>query len=86
MKELVDSKRRIEEDTGRPVEHFCYPYGSDLDIGTEAPALVRKLFRSGTTMTRGRCSPEQDVALLPRIPLYEGDREEVVAFKIGTAR
>ncbi len=84
--ELVDSKSRIEEMTGRPVEHFCYPYGGERDIGTEAPELVRKLFRTGTTMARGRCSPANDLALLPRVPLYEGDAEEVVAMKIGTAR
>lgn len=86
IRELAESKKHIEGITGRKVEHFCYPYGGERDIGPEAPQLVRKLFLSGSTMARGRCSPGNDLAMLPRMPLYEGDREEIVALKIGTAR
>jgi peptidoglycan/xylan/chitin deacetylase (PgdA/CDA1 family) len=86
MSELLDSKERIENVTGRAVQHFCYPYGSPRDIGPEAPQLVQKFFRSGVTMTRGRCSSENNLSLLPRVPLYESDSEKVVALKVGTAR
>jgi peptidoglycan/xylan/chitin deacetylase (PgdA/CDA1 family) len=86
MEELEGSRRRIQEVTGKEVHHFCYPYGSPDEIGTSAPATVRKLFRSGTTTGRGRCASGVDLALLPRIPLDEADTEEVVALKVGSAR
>jgi peptidoglycan/xylan/chitin deacetylase (PgdA/CDA1 family) len=86
QKEMEGSRARVEELTGRRVNHFCYPYGSPNEVGTVAPSLVRKLFHSGTTTSRGRCSAGVDLALLPRVPLDEGDSEEVAALKVGTAR
>jgi peptidoglycan/xylan/chitin deacetylase (PgdA/CDA1 family) len=86
MKELQESRLRIEEYTGRPVEHFCYPYGSPREVGTFAPEVVRKVFRSATTTTRGRCSPKVDLALLPRVPIDAADSEEVVTLKVASAR
>ena len=46
---------RIEEMTGRRVEHFCYPFGGMPEIGDAAPRIARRRFRSATTMLRGRC-------------------------------
>src|SRR5436309_1696606 len=60
-KELEGSRARIEGQTGRRVQHFCYPYGSRNEVGTVAPNVVRKLFRSGTTTDRGRCSKGVDL-------------------------
>jgi peptidoglycan/xylan/chitin deacetylase (PgdA/CDA1 family) len=86
ISEMQGSRSRIEEITGRPVNHFCYPYGSPNEIGPAAPKKVRELFRSGTTTSRGRCSAGVDLALLPRVPLDELDSEEVVELKVSTAR
>ena len=77
---------RIEEVTGRRVEHFCYPFGGVPEIGDAAPRIARRRFRSATTLLRGRCGAGADVAYLPRVPLYEGDSEPVVALKVATAR
>ena len=77
---------RIEEITGRRVEHFCYPFGGVAEIGDAAPRIARQRFRSATTLLRGRCSAGADVALLPRVPLYDGDSREIVALKVATAR
>ncbi len=85
-KELEGSRARIRELTGQSVDHFCYPYGSPGEVGTVAPNVVRKLFRSATTTSRGRCYQGVDLALLPRVPLDEGDSVEVVALKVGSAR
>ena len=84
--ELEGSRARIWELTRRPVDHFCYPYGSPGEIGTAAPNVVRKLFRSATTTTRGRCHEGVDLALLPRVPIDDMDSEEVMELKVGTAR
>jgi peptidoglycan/xylan/chitin deacetylase (PgdA/CDA1 family) len=85
-KELEGCRSRIEELTGRSVDHFCYPYGSPNEVGVSAPNVVRKLFRSATTTTRGRCHQGVDLALLPRVPIDDRDSEEVMALKVGTAR
>jgi peptidoglycan/xylan/chitin deacetylase (PgdA/CDA1 family) len=85
-KELEGSRARIWELTRRSVDHFCYPYGSPGEVGTTAPNVVRKLFRSATTTTRGRCHPGVDLALLPRVPIDDADSEEVMELKVGTAR
>jgi hypothetical protein len=37
-------------------------------------------------MSRGRCHRDADLALLPRVPLYEGDSRGVVQFKVASAR
>jgi peptidoglycan/xylan/chitin deacetylase (PgdA/CDA1 family) len=84
--EMMQSRARIEEITGRKVQHFCYPYGGLGEIGPLAPRIARSLFRSATTMLRGRCHKDSDPAMLPRIPLYELDSEQRLALKVGVAR
>jgi peptidoglycan/xylan/chitin deacetylase (PgdA/CDA1 family) len=39
--EIAGSKRQIEQQVGRTVEHFCYPNGSRKDVGREAVEAVR---------------------------------------------
>ena len=77
---------RIEEMTGRRVEHFCYPFGGLDEIGESAPIQARRRFRSATTMLRGRCNSASDPLMLPRSPLYEGDSGPLVALKVAAAR
>jgi peptidoglycan/xylan/chitin deacetylase (PgdA/CDA1 family) len=83
--EMDHSRARIEEMTGRAVQHFCYPYGDRADIGDIAPAIARSRFRSAVTMLRGRCHQNANLFMLPRVPLYEGDSEHTVALKVGVA-
>ncbi len=84
--EMKASRARIEEMTGRRVEHFCFPFGEAPQIGTRAPDLARELFRSSVTMVRGRWTADAHAGFLPRVPLYEKDSEDVVALKVGLAR
>lgn len=84
--EMEDSRARIQEVTGRPVRHFCYPYGRPNEVGRVAPTHARSRFRSATTTDRGRCASGVDLALLPRVALDIADSEKVVAFKVGSAR
>ncbi len=84
--EMESCCRRIEEFTGRRVEHFCYPFGGLPEIGDAAPRIARRRFRSATTLLRGRCGAGADLAMLPRVPLYDGDSAAIVALKVATAR
>lgn len=84
-RELENSRARIEAETGRPSLHFCYPYGEPDDIGELGARAARSLFRTATTMVRGRCRPGLDRALLPRVPLYEKDDELTAELKVALA-
>jgi peptidoglycan/xylan/chitin deacetylase (PgdA/CDA1 family) len=81
--ELAHSRDTIRERTGRPCEHFCYPFGAAESIGARAPAVVARFYRSATTMARGRVGGH-DRYLLPRIPLYPDDTPEVARLKVLT--
>jgi peptidoglycan/xylan/chitin deacetylase (PgdA/CDA1 family) len=85
-REMEESRRLVEEMTGSRAEHFCYPYGDAKSIGTLAPNIARDLFRSSTTALRGRCRPGVDLAMLPRIALFEHDTAAMAGLRVGTAR
>lgn len=52
--EIADSKKRIEQETGRPVIHFCYPFGLSGDFNEESVTAVRKEgFLTATTAEFG---------------------------------
>jgi len=58
LEELADeiggSKFRIEQELGRPVDHFCYPNGSNEDFGEDAVAAVRAAaYRTAVTTVKG---------------------------------
>jgi peptidoglycan/xylan/chitin deacetylase (PgdA/CDA1 family) len=84
--EMEESRRRVEEATGRQVDHFCYPYGDLRAIGPQAPDIAGKLFRSSATVVRGRCSQGVDRSLLPRITLFEHYTTSMVSWKVVTTR
>jgi peptidoglycan/xylan/chitin deacetylase (PgdA/CDA1 family) len=84
--EMRVSRDRVQSATGRPVRHFCYPYGAPNQIGAAAASIARQLFRSAVTMERGRCTRHADLAMLPRVPLYQTDTAHTVAAKIALAR
>ena len=76
---------RIEELTGRRVEHFCYPYGGSAEISAAAPSMRATASARRPRSCAGAAAPA-DLALLPRVPLYEGDSKPIVALKVATAR
>ena len=52
--EIAGSKREIEEQLGRAVDHFCYPNGSSADFGAQAVASVRQAgYRTAVTTEKG---------------------------------
>jgi peptidoglycan/xylan/chitin deacetylase (PgdA/CDA1 family) len=52
--EIEDSRRRIAEELGSPVLHFCYPNGGPADFTDAAVEYVEHSgFRTATTTTPG---------------------------------
>ncbi len=82
-RELRESRAAIAAHTGRACDHFCYPFGGTESIGTVAPNVVARIYKSAVTMVRGRLRgrpPE----LLPRIPLYPHDDGPLARLKVLT--
>jgi peptidoglycan/xylan/chitin deacetylase (PgdA/CDA1 family) len=71
--EIAGSKRRIEEELGRAVDHFCYPNGSVRDYTPAAVEVVRAAgFRTATTTTIGVVGAGDDALQLRRIGVEPG--------------
>ena len=85
-REMETSRREIQKMTGKPVRHFCYPYGDVAAIGPLAPQIARSLFQSAVTIVRGRCRPDVDRAMLPRIALFEHYTAAMAALKVEMTR
>ena len=71
-REIVESRRRIEEETGKPVRHFAYPFGDRGSAGTRDFCLARKAgFVTAVTTRRGPVFPghSRHLHALPRVSL-----------------
>ena len=78
--EIAGSKRRIEEQLGRAVDHFCYPNGSSDDFTSAAVQVVREAgFRTATTTVPGLIGPGADAVRLRRIGVDPGYEERYFA-------
>jgi peptidoglycan/xylan/chitin deacetylase (PgdA/CDA1 family) len=84
--ELIASADAIEQHTGQPVRHFCYPFGSEAAIGTVAPRIAAERFDSAVVMGRGRIHNSSNLMLLPRVPLYEADAPATAQLKVALAK
>lgn len=79
-REVQDSKRRIEDETGRAVSHFCYPYGSH-DLAT-VEAAAAAAYVSAVTCQRGAATSAFDPLALPRKGISFGDNVLGYAWKL----
>jgi peptidoglycan/xylan/chitin deacetylase (PgdA/CDA1 family) len=71
--EIGGSKRRIEEQLGRAVDHFCYPNGSIEDFNPAAVAAVEAAkYRTSVTTEPGLNYPAADRFRLLRIGVEPG--------------
>lgn len=80
--EVTDSKRRIEDELGQAVPHFCYPYGSH-DLATMEAAAAAG-YQSAVTCQRGAATPAFDPLALPRKGVSYGDNALGFAWKLHT--
>jgi len=71
--EIEGSKRQIEKQLGRAVDHFCYPNGAREDVGPEVVKAVRAAgFRTAVTTESGLNYGGEDPFRLLRIGVETG--------------
>lgn len=70
--EIGQSKLRLEDLLGRPVDHFAYPYGAfDTRVREQ---VVAAGYRSACSTRSGFNRPGEDLYLIRRIDVYGTDR------------
>lgn len=68
--EIRGSQKRVQEELGVPVLHFCYPNGREEDIGAEALRITRESgFRTAVTTVPGmnHIGPDTDAFQMRRL-------------------
>lgn len=87
MREIVESKNKIEEKIGKPVDHFAYPYGDSDTCGEREFLLVKQAgYKTATTIRQGNIfrGYMDFTERLPRIPLGENtDIEKITNITNG---
>lgn len=70
--EVQKSKEIIEQETGRPCIHFCYPNGSREDFSAETENIIQSLgFESTMTTLCGFTQPGESPFLLKRFGITD---------------
>ncbi|MCW3127607.1 MAG: polysaccharide deacetylase [Bacteroidetes bacterium] len=71
--EISASKKELEEKTGKPAEHFAYPYGGFEDAYAREYKAAKEVFKTATINHRGNISAGQRdfMECIPRMPLAE---------------
>lgn len=83
VEEMVLGKSGLEAVTGRPVAHFCYPYGHFEARHVEMAKALG--FATATTTQRSRCHEGMDLLQLPRVPVLRSTTLPVFWLKVATA-
>ena len=86
--ELLESKRHLEEVTGRPVRHFAHPNGHGVINYSQTTArLARQAgFVSACTSIRGMVDKSKDCFLLPRQNVNDQLYSSAFSFKLEEHR
>jgi peptidoglycan/xylan/chitin deacetylase (PgdA/CDA1 family) len=80
--ELIESKRKLEEWTGKPVKAFAYPRGSFS--GREKPLLKKHGYELAVTIEGRLASNKDDCYLFPRTDLMnDGSFAENICHVLG---
>lgn len=80
LHELSESKRILEQELGKEVRHFCYPYGS-YNADT-LKAAERAGYVTAMTCERAAATPDNDLLALPRKAISYGDNRVGFAWKL----
>jgi len=81
--EVADSKKEIEQRTGKPVLHFAYPYGGKLAASVREFQVVKDSgFMTATTTRTGNIfgSHRDSLLCLPRIPVHEKQLQKNIEY------
>jgi peptidoglycan/xylan/chitin deacetylase (PgdA/CDA1 family) len=81
--DMALGKSALEAIVGRPVEHFCFPYGRYEP--KHAVMAAEAGFGTATTTQRSRCHGQTDLLQLPRVPVLRSTTLPVFWMKIATA-
>ena len=80
--EIRGARSRLEAETGRPVLHFCYPYGEFEERHLE---MVREAgYLTATTTIRGRYPVGGPLFSIPRVPIVRSGTLGHLWVKIAT--
>lgn len=84
-RELVESKRVLEDHLEKPVLAFAYPYGDPACINGETVAELEKAgYRCAFTTVQGAVhEKEKNRFVLKRVLLFDYQNEGAVALKLG---
>jgi peptidoglycan/xylan/chitin deacetylase (PgdA/CDA1 family) len=77
QRELLESKRRLEEILARPVSDFCYPYAR------HTATTRQEVERAGYRAAYAGEPPRRDLFALPRMMVYPHDSEARFARKLS---
>jgi peptidoglycan/xylan/chitin deacetylase (PgdA/CDA1 family) len=81
-KQIAKSKTTLQTLLGKPVNHFCYPYGKfDERHSTMAK---QAMYETATTTVRGRVQVATNLLTLPRVPVMRSTSLPVFWLKIAT--
>ena len=81
--EMLNSKRIIEDCTGKNVNSFCYPYGAPKSISKLSLEIASKYFDHATTLIKGRLNQNSNLHYLPRIDLYQHHKVSFARMKVA---
>lgn len=82
--EIVEGRRRLEVELGRPVHHFAFPYGDATSAGQRDFILARELgFKTAVTTRKGLIHRHHTSSMhsLPRLSL-NGDYQNLRYLKV----
>jgi peptidoglycan/xylan/chitin deacetylase (PgdA/CDA1 family) len=89
IREIVESKQRIEDLVGTEVASFSYPYRFPEEnrrfVGELGLLLRQHGYRTGVTTAIGVSTPRHDPLFLPRLPINDGDDAPLFEAKLGGA-
>lgn len=80
LDEIQGCKTELEQTTGAPVAHFCYPYG-EYDP-THVEQVAQAGYLSATTTRRGRCHTGDALLELPRVPVLRRTHRLLLWWKL----
>jgi len=85
-REMATSRDRLQRETGRPVHHFAYPYGTRLTVSARDIRLAASLgFRTAVTTTPGNLMRRYSAAphRLPRHGIGPADGPAALRLKLA---
>jgi len=86
MKEIIESKKNLEEILSKEVKYFAYPYGSWGDFGLEDKEIVKSAgYKAALSTKVGSNNSKSDLFELKRIPIYNIDRKSIFKRKVNGA-